>query len=511
MGELLSKYRETDKTGWSKIVSLSFLGLTGLVLALLFFKVLAVQKGAAEIESIFEIGGILESVKQFVAYFNILRVTVIAGLVFLTVDFLAYKEEQRWLCKLAGLSSMAAAFLAVISYWKLGSTLGRLTSLEALLSMDSDTAAAVFESSYTLANILLAVSTLSAAAGIVFWVLCFKQKKVYVLDGFSIAVSNRQESESQGRRADTADSALNDSGDGMISQTQQGAVTAAAENGPEEAKVPKEPIDWKKYKVHGIAAGGILAAAALFLVWNTFFNFTEVDVFEHVSVEYQGVDGRGSVVIGGIYDAFTDEKIQEFLDTVKYSADKTSELSDGDTIVLSAEYDKELMKKNKIKVNEFQKEYTVKGLDIIPKTVSEIEGYEAIQTELKSKAKVLCEEEYKNNSYQNITSYKLSEETFFYGDSETDGSLDAYNREREYYYGTLAVVYKVTYTVKYIFGDTRTETEYVMYTYTGIMKDGKTGVYGKGKYSPGLRKLRRTALAAVEIDLESDYKLKKAN
>ena len=511
MGELLSKYRETDKTGWSKIVSLSFLGITGLVLVLLFFRIMAIQKGAAEIESILETGGVLGSIKQFVVYFNILRVTAIAGLVFFAADFLAYKEEQRWLCKLAGLSAMTAAFLTVISYWKLGSTLGRMTSVESLFSMDFESAAAVFDSSYILANILLAVSVLSAAAGAVFWVLYFKQKKVYSLDGFSIAVSKLQETEPQDSGADSADSALSDSSEHMSSQAQPGAVIAAAENGPKEEKVQKEPFDWKKYKVHGMAAGGILAAAALFLVWNTFFNFTEVDVFEHVRVEYQGVDGRGSVVIGEIYDAFTDEKIQEFLDTVKYSADKTSELSDGDTIVLSAEYDKELMKKNKIKVNEFQKEYTVESLDIIPKTVSEIEGYEAIQTELKNKAKVLCEEEYKNNSYQNITSYKLSEETFFYGDSETDGSLDAYNRVREYYYGTLAVVYKVTYTVKYIFGDTRTETEYVMYTYTGIIKNGKTGVFEKGKYSPGLRKLRRAALAAVEIDLENDYKLKKIN
>ena len=507
MGVLLSKYRETDKNNWSKTACLSLLAITGLVSVLLFFKASAIQKAASEIEDIFALAGILDAAKQFAAYFNILRVLAAAGLIFLTADFLAYKEEQRWFSKLAGLSAMTTSFLAVIGYWKLGSAFNKLSSFESLLNMDFETEAMIFDSNYTFANILLAVSFLSAAAGTVFWVLSFTQKKIYAIGGVSSALSYQKDTESQNAEAASADNTSDENNDGINSQTQQVSVIQPAE------KEPKEPFDWKKYKVHAMAAGGILTAVAAFFVWNTFFNFTEVDVFDHIEVRYYGVDGRGTVSIQELRDVLSEVKILEFLDTVKYSADKNSKLSDGDTIILSAEYDKELMKKNKIKVKAFQKEYTVKGLDIIPKTVSEIEGYEDIQTELRNRAKVLCEEDYKNNSYsyRDITSYKLSEETFFYGDSEEDGAHDAYNRERTYYYGTLAVVYKVTYSYRLIFSETRTETEYVMYTYTGIIKNGETGVFEKGKYSPKLLRIYRAALPAVEIDLEHNYKLKKVN
>ena len=305
--------------------------------------------------------------------------------------------------------------------------------------------------------------------------------------------NNYRETGSEDGEVDVTNTTLNDNNDDMSSQTQQEAII------PTVDKKPKVRLgDLKKYKIQGMVAGGIIAIVIAFFVWNTFFNFIEVDIFEHLTVVYYGVDGIGTVQTRVVPNEFLDERIQEFLATIKYSTDKYYKLSDGDIIVISAEYDKELMKENKIKVNEFQKEYIVEGLNKIPKTVNEIEGYESMQTELRNRIRILCDEEYLSDS----SSYTLSEETFFYGDTEE------YSQSRTYYYGTLAVVYKLTYKEQSI---SDVGVGYIMYAYTGIIKNGKTGVFEEGKYSFRLVRLSRNTLPAIEIDLENNYKLKKVN
>lgn len=112
----------------------------------------------------------------------------------------------------------------------------------------------------------------------------------------------------------------------------------------------------------------VLGVAAL-IVYDNFFNLTEVNLFEHAEDFYEvdGYSGEG-VLVNYIQDyqgsraAGNEPYASEFYNSIKYSVNKKEGLKNGDKIIITAIYDKSLARKAKLKAASDTAEFTVADL-----------------------------------------------------------------------------------------------------------------------------------------------------
>lgn len=140
---------------------------------------------------------------------------------------------------------------------------------------------------------------------------------------------------------------------------------------------------FKKILVGVIA---LTVGIASYCVYDNFFNYEEVDLFaDKPEVATEGYDGVGIVTYDtqqayadgtyvlddedsdySDYDSESTSKEaqarRDFADTVTYSFNDTANFSNGDKVVITADYDEDLAKEAKIKVKEDSKTYKVSGL-----------------------------------------------------------------------------------------------------------------------------------------------------
>lgn len=93
---------------------------------------------------------------------------------------------------------------------------------------------------------------------------------------------------------------------------------------------------------------------------------TEVDLFKDISLEYEGVAPEAKVKICNASD-------DAFLKTVDYTADNRENLSNGDTITVTASYNEDTAAQNEYIVKETKKSYTVSGVDEYLKEYNQID------------------------------------------------------------------------------------------------------------------------------------------
>lgn len=116
-----------------------------------------------------------------------------------------------------------------------------------------------------------------------------------------------------------------------------------------------------------VAAALILIAAACVGGYFTWYNsFEDVSLAAQTSLVVSGYDGKGSAEVS--LEAITDYK--DFFDQVQVNISKDSELSNGESVTISYQYDEELAKEHGLRVNGTESAVTIGGL-AIPTVVSE--------------------------------------------------------------------------------------------------------------------------------------------
>lgn len=111
---------------------------------------------------------------------------------------------------------------------------------------------------------------------------------------------------------------------------------------------------------------------SLFLVcYLFFFRSTTIDVMKYVNLEYSGGSGSATVKITSD-PKHLNQRIQEFLDTLTFTATPNSNLSNGTIIHVQASYSQTLAHKYNIKVENESKEFTVAGLSQRYENVNDI-------------------------------------------------------------------------------------------------------------------------------------------
>ncbi len=170
--------------------------------------------------------------------------------------------------------------------------------------------------------------------------------------------------------------------------TQQQAYYGGQQAAPQQNaanpydKPPKQPMDPKKKKKRiilfsSLGAGLLLLIVAGFFLLN-YFSYTKLDASKICKITYDGVNGKGRITIeldeeqedlkkalndasdnGNAFDAL--KEIQA-LSSIDYDADKKTDLSNGDEITITANYDEDKLKEYKYKLTNTEFKVTVKGL-----------------------------------------------------------------------------------------------------------------------------------------------------
>ena len=114
-----------------------------------------------------------------------------------------------------------------------------------------------------------------------------------------------------------------------------------------------------------LAAGG-------FFGWKYFFNKTTVDLTRNISTQdiyLEGRDGEATVILDeeALHERADyprgNEKAEQFMQTVSYTAEPATGLSNGDTVVIRAIYSEETAKSLHINVKGEEKKFEVSGLE----------------------------------------------------------------------------------------------------------------------------------------------------
>lgn len=161
---------------------------------------------------------------------------------------------------------------------------------------------------------------------------------------------------------------------------------------------PKKPIN--KKLLFGIIGGGcalliIIIVSVVLVVTHK----TKINLNDYIKVNYDGYDAYGTASIDFDYDKYYEDLSKasssfkdaynskgawslisdyyEMADSLDYDLDKTSGLSNGDTVTVSFEYDNEAAAKFKIEYVGEPTEYTVEGL----KETKKIDPFEGVTVE----------------------------------------------------------------------------------------------------------------------------------
>lgn len=242
------------------------------------------------------------------------------------------------------------------------------------------------------------------------------------------------------------------------------------------ASVKKIPGNVKKVII-GILAFFVLVGTGVF-AYNTFVK-TSVDVLEGVTVvvDEETVSGQGTASVDTTQVKMTDNQaINEFKKATSYTLSKQSNLSNNETITLTANVNSGMMEKNRIQVPKLTKEVSIKDFRTIPADIAKIDlsiYTKQFESDLK---KGVCT--FSCDYYTNIKVTKQSEK---YVNMQEVKSKKSY---RGVEYGTNYYIYLVEYdynTPKGFFTEAKSEhkTDYFIEYITGITLDKSGKLYTK--------------------------------
>lgn len=105
----------------------------------------------------------------------------------------------------------------------------------------------------------------------------------------------------------------------------------------------------------------IILATLYATCYMLFFRTIDVNVTENVTLRYRGENASASVEVMNDKDNYND-RIREFMDTIQYSIEPSSDLKNGDTITLKAMYDEDLAKRYHLQPINLEREFIVENL-----------------------------------------------------------------------------------------------------------------------------------------------------
>lgn len=168
-------------------------------------------------------------------------------------------------------------------------------------------------------------------------------------------------------------------------------------------------FDFEKIKAffktkNGKITIGVIAAIIVcfggYKIYDTYFNFTEIDLGKNITAEFDGKDGHGylrNVKTNIDYDK-NNSALSDFVSTTFTDYDYSSDLSNGDKITITVKYSESSAKANKIKVTNDSKTLTVKGL------IEEFKNAKALPAKLIEQAKKEADNSIKKR-YKDAFSY----------------------------------------------------------------------------------------------------------
>ncbi len=110
------------------------------------------------------------------------------------------------------------------------------------------------------------------------------------------------------------------------------------------------------YTVEIIAAVCMVAVLIAFLIWHN--SFTDIKMSEYVTLSLTGFDhyGTATPLING------ESQYSDFWSTVSATIDKTEDLSNGDTVTISYDYDEEIARASKLRIDATEATLQIEGL-----------------------------------------------------------------------------------------------------------------------------------------------------
>ena len=161
-----------------------------------------------------------------------------------------------------------------------------------------------------------------------------------------------------------------------LRRQQEDALYADFEKADDRYEKPRypqaEPPRKKKTWIPIVIILVLLLAAGGFLGWKLLFNKTTVDLTRNISEQdlyLEGKDTEAAVIIDDeTLRARADyprgnEKAEQFMETVSYTAEPSTGLSNGDTVVIRAIYSEETAKSLHINVKGEEKKFEISGLE----------------------------------------------------------------------------------------------------------------------------------------------------
>ena len=110
--------------------------------------------------------------------------------------------------------------------------------------------------------------------------------------------------------------------------------------------------------IFAVAGGG-------YYIWNTFFNFTKIDLSSNIELTIDGISGNAYIsdIKNDIKYDKNDAQISEFISNLNYDYSKSNKIKNGDEITVNVVYDKKKAKKLKLKITKSSKKIKVKKLN----------------------------------------------------------------------------------------------------------------------------------------------------
>lgn len=475
MDDFIKKYTEWDDNEKSPLIYMGYIiAVIGLSL-FVYFKI----KGIEGIESFGNMMDVYSSLSSLRWILQLLRFLAYGSVVYFAFDFFANRQNVKNVAKLLTLVGSAFFMIAIFILNPVISLIIKMlsaTGLDSLLGGFGD-----FESLSKIApDWLLAYLFLAFA---------------FLIGALVIFIKGRM------------------SGDILMIQSTYQKVE---EGTPAAINVPNVNIDKKVLtKVGAVLAVGVVIFFG-YNYWDKNFNLKKVNTQEIFEVSFEGIDGEGSVILRNVfpgYDYEVSELDSKKLDSiVKQDAyvynlygdfDKSSNLANGDTIILTVTAKSDEAKKLGLKLSDYEIEYTVSGLSIVPKTATDIKDLREVVA--------FAGDNFNFESIMPDKEGKVSLHSVYFRNKEIyeeqTGSIAGFSNKGTH----LAFVYKVTGKRTYYFSSNDEDVEYY-YIYqvdnltideNGNLDESVRESMRDSRYSSQLSS--RQIEAGIETSMKSDY------
>lgn len=157
----------------------------------------------------------------------------------------------------------------------------------------------------------------------------------------------------------------------------------------------------------------IIVLTCVLYYWNAYLSKTKIDLSKNMTVHYIGISGLASIdYVDYHFDEETTNRYQKFLQSVSYQANKSSHLSNSESITITSNYDHEIAKQLNLRIVNTQRTFKVSGLPYRYKKGTEID--KSLLTELKNQgfAKLSANGHNDGDSYSYYGTYFLKHQDF---------------------------------------------------------------------------------------------------